>query len=508
MTKLPRGWVEATIRDLCDLINGKAFKPSDWTTQGLPIVRIQNLNNPNSTFNYYQGLVEEKFLIRSGQLLFAWSGTPGTSFGAHVWNGGKAVLNQHIFKVNFPPDLIDKHFLRNAINQKLEELIGKAHGGAGLQHVTKGKFEETLITLPPLAEQKRIVAKLDLLNAKSAHARTELARIETLVSHYKQAVLSKVFSGEPAAKWPIASLDQVSEVIFDGPFGSNLKSADYRAEGPRVVRLENIGARVFIEEKRTHISDEKFKSLARHTLRANDILFSSFVSEEIRACLFPADAGFEAINKADCFCIRLDTAKIDPQFVLMQLTSESTYRHFVQQVHGATRPRINLSQLRQHKLLLPPVQEQYEIIRRIEAAFAKIDRLAVEAKQALTLLGKLDEAILAKAFRGELVPQDAADEPAEILLARIRAEREAAPKVKSKRIKRVAKMPTAIDFLNAKLENWPAGGVSFQDLKREFGGSYDDLKDAIFASLLDEHSPLQQIFDEKTSTMAIRKRER
>src|SRR5690606_19688815 len=111
------------------------------------------------------------------------------------------------------------------------------------------------------------------------------------------------------------------------------------------------------------------------------------------------------------------------QFVLMQLTSESTYRHFVQQVHGATRPRINLTQLRQYQVLVPPVQEQHEIVRRIESAFAKIDRLAISAKRALTLLGKLDEAILTKAFRGELVPQDENDEPAEKLLERISTER-------------------------------------------------------------------------------------
>jgi type I restriction enzyme, S subunit len=99
--ELPVGWSQAEIGDLCELQNGRAFKSSDWEEVGVPIVRIQNLNKANSSFNYYQGPVDERNRLKGGELLFAWSGTPGTSFGAHVWNGGEAVLNQHIFRVDF-----------------------------------------------------------------------------------------------------------------------------------------------------------------------------------------------------------------------------------------------------------------------------------------------------------------------------------------------------------------------------------------------------------------------
>ena len=81
---LPEGWKWVRLGSLCSLRNGKAFKPTDWSESGLPIVRIQNLNSPNNKFNYYDGIIEDKFLINSGDLLFAWSGTPGTSFGAHI----------------------------------------------------------------------------------------------------------------------------------------------------------------------------------------------------------------------------------------------------------------------------------------------------------------------------------------------------------------------------------------------------------------------------------------
>src|SRR5713226_5217896 len=91
-------WPTVKIGDALHLINGRAFKPTEWTKSGTPIVRIQNLNNPEAPYNYYQGDLPAKISLDDGDLLFAWSGTPGTSFGAHIWRGGKAWLNQHIFK--------------------------------------------------------------------------------------------------------------------------------------------------------------------------------------------------------------------------------------------------------------------------------------------------------------------------------------------------------------------------------------------------------------------------
>lgn len=127
----------------------------------MPIIRIQNLNDPSAPYNHYNGTVEDSYLLHGGELLFAWSGTPGTSFGAHIWLGGEAVLNQHIFRLDYPETVIDKRYYMHALNQRVITLIGAAHGSAGLQHVTKGVFESTLIPLPPYLEQLRIVDRLD-----------------------------------------------------------------------------------------------------------------------------------------------------------------------------------------------------------------------------------------------------------------------------------------------------------------------------------------------------------
>jgi len=163
---LPSNWIWVQIGEQLDLINGMAFKATDWQVTGLRIVRIQNLNNPDAQFNCCDpDIARERSLIDDGSLLISWSGTPGTSFGAFIWERGPAVLNQHIFRCDFKTQSFNVLFLRLAINGRLDEMISKAHGGAGLQHITKGKLEALPIPLPPLAEQHRIVAKVDELMA-------------------------------------------------------------------------------------------------------------------------------------------------------------------------------------------------------------------------------------------------------------------------------------------------------------------------------------------------------
>jgi type I restriction enzyme M protein len=152
------------IGEVCDLVNGRAFKPEDWEgveSGGLPIIRIQNLNRPDSEHNFYTGEVSERHLVNHGDLLFSWSGSRGTSFGAHIWNGGKAVLNQHIFRVGFDASRATKMYLLHALNKAVTEVEENLHGGVGLVHITKGNLERIQIPLPPLDVQKEIVAEIE-----------------------------------------------------------------------------------------------------------------------------------------------------------------------------------------------------------------------------------------------------------------------------------------------------------------------------------------------------------
>ena len=179
---LPSGWEWVRIGGVMNLINGKAFKPSDWGDEGLPIIRIQNLNNPDAPFNHCSHSVDPKFHVTDMDFLISWSGTPGTSFGAHIWQRGNALLNQHIFKAEFFGAAFDKFFLKISINTRLNEMISQAHGGVGLQHITKGKLERLSITLPPMCEQKRIVAKVDELMALCDDLDRKSTRLNS--SHY------------------------------------------------------------------------------------------------------------------------------------------------------------------------------------------------------------------------------------------------------------------------------------------------------------------------------------
>ncbi|MEF8728735.1 MAG: restriction endonuclease subunit S [Accumulibacter sp.] len=148
---IPGQWKFVRLGQVLEMVNGRAFKPTEWLAQGLPIVRIQNLNNLLAPFNYCDPeTVADRHFIRNDDLLISWSGTPGTSFGAFIWNRGLAALNQHIFRCVQIGQSFSNDFLRLAINSQLSVLISKAQGGVGLQHVTKGTLEALPLPLPPL----------------------------------------------------------------------------------------------------------------------------------------------------------------------------------------------------------------------------------------------------------------------------------------------------------------------------------------------------------------------
>lgn len=162
---LPNSWQWERLGNLVEMYNGRAFKSTEWANEGIPIVRIQNLNDKNASFNYFKGELSENHRIYNGSFLISWSGTPGTSFGAFIWKRGTAALNQHINKCSFFCNEINLEFMKLAVNGKLNHFISKAQGGVGLKHVTKGTLNNAILAIPPISEQHRIVAKVDELLA-------------------------------------------------------------------------------------------------------------------------------------------------------------------------------------------------------------------------------------------------------------------------------------------------------------------------------------------------------
>lgn len=154
---IPNGWTIGKVGEVADYINGRAFKPTEWEQKGLPIIRIQNLNDIKATYNYSTTSFEDKYLINKGDLLFAWA----ASLGTYIWQRDKAWLNQHIFKVE-PKEYMDKKYLYYSLLHLIADFYRKSHG-SGMVHITKGKFENTPILIPPINEQQRIISQLEAL---------------------------------------------------------------------------------------------------------------------------------------------------------------------------------------------------------------------------------------------------------------------------------------------------------------------------------------------------------
>jgi len=159
---LPPGWCAAPLGDTALYINGLAFKPSDWGSSGRPIIRIQDLSGFSSRPNHTERQVEPDNLIAPGDLLVSWSATLDT----FIWSGPEGVLNQHIFKVVPNEEAVTRGFLYWLLKHEVRVLADSQHAhGLAMMHINRGPFLAHPVALPPLAEQRRIVAKVDELMA-------------------------------------------------------------------------------------------------------------------------------------------------------------------------------------------------------------------------------------------------------------------------------------------------------------------------------------------------------
>ena len=166
--RIPRKWKVNRLGQMCELLNGLAFKPSDWSSTGIPIIRIQNLNQ-GTEFNYFNGIVPDKYIIPPGTLLFSWSGNRGTSFGPFIWSGPTGVLNQHIFKV-IPREGIYLHWFCYSLDDVRQRVERAAHGGSGLVHIKRSDLTSYLVATPDEKEQKQIEERI---SSHDARIRTE-----------------------------------------------------------------------------------------------------------------------------------------------------------------------------------------------------------------------------------------------------------------------------------------------------------------------------------------------
>lgn len=166
----------AKLGDLATYINGYAFKPADWGDTGLPIIRIQDLTGNSYQLNRYDGGYPERIEVNDGDVLISWS----ASLGVYVWQRGKALLNQHIFKVVFDKLPVNKDYFVFAVEHKLAEMESKTHG-ATMKHIVKKDFDGTTIPYPPIEKQAEIADHLRRITSLIDRQTEQLLLLDQLV---------------------------------------------------------------------------------------------------------------------------------------------------------------------------------------------------------------------------------------------------------------------------------------------------------------------------------------
>jgi type I restriction enzyme S subunit len=350
--------------------------------------------------------------------------------------------------------------------------------GGSLMRARPSGVADIEIGIAPLSEQRRIVAKIDSLSAKSGRARDHLDHLPRLVEKYKQAVLAAAFRGDLTREWRTANSgsQDASQFISErlryfealrtaAVRGRDEKSAqialdqDLRKEigimssaeplplgwqwaalglafgvyvgatpsrkQPELwggsLRWVSSGEVAFcrIGQTRETITDLGLKNTSTRLHPPGTLLIGMIGEGKTRGQTAILD--IEAANNQNCAAIRVSEAGYCPEYVYWYFWM--SYERTRTMGAGNNQPALNKDRVQRLLVPLAPPLEAFEVARRIGNAFEWMDRLASETTNALKLIGHLDQAVLAKAFRGELVPQDPSDEPASVLLERIRAER-------------------------------------------------------------------------------------
>lgn len=352
-------WPLVPIGDLCDLINGRAFKPEDWEEAdggGLPIIRIQNLNNPTAALNYFSGEVRDRFIVETGDLLFSWSGSRGTSFGAHLWNGPRAILNQHIFNVKFDETRADKMYLLRILNAVVDQVEDNLHGGVGLVHITKGNLEKIEIPLPPLEVQHEIVAEVEGYQRVIDGARA-------ILDNYRPYI-------PVDAEWPVVEMGGIAEFKNGLNF---TRSED--GEPLRIVGVSDFQSNWLVQSDSLSSVQLDAPVGPDYLLRPGDVVFvRSNGNPDLvgRSMLVPDDIG-RASFSGFTIRARFDTTQANPRYLAHFFKTPVFADHMKTTGQGASIRNLSQGILAELKVPLPDLETQAAIVAEIEAEQALVN---------------------------------------------------------------------------------------------------------------------------------------
>ncbi len=251
----------ARLGDLATYINGYAFKPADWGDTGLPIIRIQDLTGNSYQLNRYDGEYPERIEVNDGDVLISWS----ASLGVYVWQRGKALLNQHIFKVVFDKLPVNKEYFVFAVEHKLAEMESKTHG-ATMKHIVKKDFDGTTIPYPPIEKQAEIADHLRRITSLIDKQTEQLLLLDQLV----KSRFIELF-GDPVINPKGFPCYTVGEVIdFQGGSQPDKKYFEYEAspDNIRLIQIRDYKSDKYI----TYIP----KTMAKRFCTADDIMIGRY----------------------------------------------------------------------------------------------------------------------------------------------------------------------------------------------------------------------------------------
>jgi type I restriction enzyme, S subunit len=443
-------WPTARVGDICNAVNGRAFKPTEWTDKGVPIIRIQNLKKPDALFNYFAGKLEDKFKVTAGDLLFAWSGTPGTSFGAHIWRGPDAALNQHIFNLHYDRSRVDAKYFCYALNRNVADYVTKAQGGVGLAHITKGKFENSEIPLPPLNQQKQIVAEIEKQFSRLDEAVANLKRVKANLKRYKAAVLKAAVEGrlveieaeiarregrsyetgeqllqriletrrrqwkgkgkykEPAAPdttdlpelpegWVWASVEELGDV---GTGATPLRSRHDYYEGGKIPWVTS-GAlnEEFVSAADEYITDLAVEETNAKVFPAHTLLVAMYGEGKTRGKV--SELLIDAATNQACAAIVMQglSERVRDFMKLFFLKNYEDIRRFSS---GGVQPNLNLSHIKATVIPFPSLVEQHRIVSEVDRRLSLVRETGAQVDANLQRAERMRQAILQQAFVGRL----------------------------------------------------------------------------------------------------------
>ena len=416
MSELPKGWSLCQLQECLSILDAQR-KPINNKERNNRIADKE----PKDLYPYYGatgqvGYIDD-FLFDDELIALGEDGVPffDTFKNKAYMLNGKTWVNNHAHVLKGLNSINNKYicFYLNQFNYH-----GYVNGATRLK-LTQANMRKMPILLAPLNEQTRISNKLDSLLGKLEATQKHLDKIPTHLKRFRQSVLAAAVSGELTAEWRQGDIDwkqvKLGDVGTGFNYGSSAKSQ--KTGSIPVLRMGNIQSGKLDWSNLVYTSDEA--EISKYELESGDVLFNRTNSPELvgKTTIFRGEQ--KAIYAG--YLIRVKgTEKLNAEFLNIVMNSPMA-RDYCWKVKtdGVSQSNINAQKLRALEFLLPDMPEQKQIVKRVESLFKLADKVEQQYQAAKQRTDKLTQSILAKAFRGELVPQDPNDEPASELLKRI-----------------------------------------------------------------------------------------